>query len=94
MTKRYLSPAYRAGVQTFVSKMREWRADPEHNYPHQTAAKIREVAATLNGDERTGFDEALHLLFHMCAFEGCGPCFESWDPILELEDPDYWLLHQ
>ncbi|MCA8407981.1 hypothetical protein LGN09_24035 [Burkholderia cenocepacia] len=93
MAKRYLSPAYRAGVETFVSKMREWRADPEHDYPHQTAAKMRQAVTSLDDDERTGFEEALALLFHMYAFEGCGPCFESWDPIPELEDPAYRLLY-
>ncbi|KUY70831.1 hypothetical protein WS46_32155 [Burkholderia sp. RF4-BP95] len=74
--------------------MREWRADPEHNYPRQTAAKMSEAVTSLDGDERTGFEESLSLLFHMYAFEGCGPCFESWNPIPELEDPDYWLAQQ
>ncbi|MEN8513057.1 hypothetical protein [Burkholderia sp. RS02] len=91
MAKRYLPPGYRIGAATLVARLREWKADPEHNYPHQTAAKIREAAAGLNGAERAGFDDALALLFHMYAFEGGGPYFDCWDPIKELEDSDYWL---
>lgn len=64
MTKRYLSPAYRAGVETFVSKMREWQADPEHNYPHQTAAKMREAVTSLDGASGPG-------LRNLC------PCFST-----------------
>ncbi|QVN18738.1 hypothetical protein [Burkholderia pyrrocinia] len=89
MAKRYLPPGYRVGAETLVAKLREWRADPEHNYPLQTAAKIREAVTSLDGAERAGFEDSLALLFHMYAFEGCGPLFESWDPIPELEDPDY-----
>ncbi|WP_175907937.1 hypothetical protein [Burkholderia seminalis] len=92
MAKRYLSPAYRDGATMLAAKIQEWRADPQHNYPHQTAAKIREAAASLHGAECAGFEDALVLLFHMFAFEGGGPNFDTWDPVKELEDPDYWLF--
>ncbi|WP_155635491.1 hypothetical protein [Burkholderia cepacia] len=90
MAKRYLPPGYRIGVATFLAKLRECKADPEHDWPNQTAARFREVFSSLDGAERAGFEDALWLLFHSYVFEGCGPPFESWDPIEELEDTDYW----
>ncbi|WP_158683412.1 hypothetical protein [Burkholderia sp. BE12] len=91
MAKRYLSPGYRVGAVTFVAKLREWKADPEHHWPNQTAAKIREAITSLDGVQRTGFEDALALFFHISVFEGGEPIIDSWDPIAELEDPDYWL---
>lgn len=90
MTKRYLSPAYRIGASTFVTKLREWDADPEHDWPHQTAAKIRQAVKILDGDERAGFEDALALFFHISVFEGGTPDLDRWDPIKELGDADYW----
>lgn len=90
MAKRYLPPGYRTGVATFVTKLREWRADPEHTYPNQTAAKIRDTIDGLNGAQRQGFEETLALWLHINMFEGGEPMPDVWDPIKELEDGEYW----
>ncbi|KWA78027.1 hypothetical protein WL28_28500 [Burkholderia ubonensis] len=90
MAKRYLPPGYRIGVATFVTKLLEWRADPEHTYPNQTAEKIRDAISSLEGAQRQGFEDTLALWMHINMFEGGDPILDVWDPIKELEDAEYW----
>ncbi|HHX4053974.1 TPA: hypothetical protein ACU967_002445 [Burkholderia contaminans] len=90
MDKRQLSPAYQSGAMAFAAVCRELGADMPDDW-RTAAERIRDAVGKLSGAQREGFEDAVALLVHRSVCDGDVPIVASWDPIPELEDPDYWL---
>ncbi|MCA8301296.1 hypothetical protein LGN24_07340 [Burkholderia seminalis] len=90
MAKRRLSQGYRSGAMALATICRELDAKMPDDW-RAVAEQIRATVGKLSDAQREGFEDAVALLIHRSVCDGDVPIVDKWDPIVELEDPDYWL---
>ncbi|MGN3961810.1 hypothetical protein ACS0ZG_25540 [Burkholderia gladioli] len=88
MTKRELTPEYRAGATAFADVINNLPGSSAALYFSEIATRMRASRVGRSAEWLLGFDEAVGCLIDEVVTGATSRA--GWSPMRELEDPDWW----